>query len=97
MGGKDKGSDYTPLRKVISSKVRHLILIGQARPIIRKDLDGCCLITECETMEEAIQTSYHLSQPGDSLVLSPACSSYDMFRDFEHRGEVFKELIRKLM
>lgn len=96
MGGKDKGSNYKPLKPLLSSKVKHLILIGQAQNIIHKDLDGSCPISLCGSFEDAVLLSRQLSQPGDSVLLSPACSSYDMFNNFEERGYVFKQLVRGL-
>jgi UDP-N-acetylmuramoylalanine--D-glutamate ligase len=97
MGGKDKGSDYKPLRPLLTEKVKHLILIGQARSIIQRDLEGSCPMTLCDTFEAAVSLSQKLSCPGDSVLLSPACSSYDMFRDYEERGRVFKKLVGELV
>jgi UDP-N-acetylmuramoylalanine--D-glutamate ligase len=97
MGGKDKGSDYRPLRPLLSEKVKHLIIIGQARDIIRRDLIDSCPLTLCDSFEEAVLLSQKLSCPGDSVLLSPACSSFDMFSDYEERGRVFKKLVRGLV
>ena len=96
MGGKDKGLDYSPLRGLLKEKVKQLILIGQARPLIRQALEGSCPIIECDTLEEAVQQSRKLSASGDSVLLSPACASYDMFKDYEERGRVFKQLVEGL-
>lgn len=89
LGGKDKGSPYTPLLDPIRKNVRHCILIGQAADRITEDLGPSVPQTRCSTMGEAVRTAFCISLPGDVVLLSPACSSYDMFDHFEHRGSVF--------
>ena len=95
-GGKDKGSDYTPLVELAKNKVKQLILIGQAKEKIRKSLNGSVPISEASSMEEAVNQARKISRQGDSILLSPACSSYDMFTDFEERGRVFKSAVGEL-
>lgn len=95
-GGKDKGSDYIPLRELLSEKVKQLILVGEARDKMFSSLMGSCPIIEAESMQAAVETAYQSAQNGDNVVLSPACSSYDMFTDFEERGRVFKQLVNQL-
>jgi UDP-N-acetylmuramoylalanine--D-glutamate ligase len=92
-GGKDKGSDYIPLRELLSKKVKQLILIGEARDKMLTAFMGSCPIVEAKTMQAAIETAYQSAESGDNVILSPACSSYDMFTDFEERGRVFKQLV----
>ena len=97
-GGKDKNSDLAPLDDLIREKVKILILLGEAanrmddawRPIAKE-------IVRVRTMEEAVETAWKRSGTGDTILLSPACSSFDMFRDFEERGEIFKSLVKKLI
>ena len=95
-GGKDKGSDYIPLRELLVEKVKQLILIGEARDKMLTALMGSCPIVEAESMQHAVETAFQSAENGDNVVLSPACSSYDMFTDFEERGRVFKQLVNSL-
>ncbi|MCJ7832843.1 MAG: UDP-N-acetylmuramoyl-L-alanine--D-glutamate ligase [Deltaproteobacteria bacterium] len=95
-GGRDKGGDYLPLKELIQTKVRAMVLIGEAREIIREQLGGSTK-TECVgTLEEAVLWAFQQGRSGDVVLLSPACSSFDMFRDYVHRGNVFQQAVRKL-
>lgn len=96
-GGKDKGSDYVPLQPLIKEKVKQLILIGKAKEKIRNALNGSCKITDAISMEDAVRLAREIGQKGDTILLSPACSSYDMFTDFEERGRMFKKAVNKLV
>lgn len=96
LGGKDKGSDYSPLRPLIAERVKHLILIGAASDKIEAALSGICPITRASTMGDAVEKGFALAQTGDTVLLAPACSSYDMFDNFEQRGQVFKAEVAKL-
>jgi UDP-N-acetylmuramoylalanine--D-glutamate ligase len=95
-GGKDKGGDYSPLTGVIAQRVKRLILIGEARQRMAKALGTSVSTTLADTLEEAIHTAFEESKEGDVVLLSPACSSFDMFRDYEERGTVFKEIVNQL-
>jgi UDP-N-acetylmuramoylalanine--D-glutamate ligase len=95
-GGKDKGGDFTPLRPLLAGRVKRLLLLGQAREAIRRQLEGACPMEEVATLEEAVRRGAALGEPGDTVLLSPACASFDMFRDFEERGDVFREAVRRL-
>lgn len=95
-GGKDKGGDFSPLRPLLATRVKALLLLGQARSVIRTQLGGVCPMEDVETMEAAVRRGAELATPGDTVLLSPACASFDMFRDFEHRGEVFRQAVRAL-
>ncbi len=95
-GGKDKGGDYAPLRPLLEQKVNHLILIGEARHKMSSALAGCCEIHSAESMLEAVETAYRLTAGGGTVLLSPACSSFDMFDSYEHRGTVFSTLVNNL-
>ncbi len=96
LGGKDKGGDFTVLNDLIKSKVKKLILIGAAREKIKKQLDRDIEFIEVNTMEEAVRTSYSLAEKGDLVLLSPACASFDMYKNFEERGRDFKNLVKML-
>jgi UDP-N-acetylmuramoylalanine--D-glutamate ligase len=95
-GGKDKGGDFTPLRPLAATRVKVLLLIGQARAKIRAQLAGACPMEEAPTLEGAVWRGAELARPGDTVLLSPGCASFDMFRDFEHRGEMFRQAVRSL-
>lgn len=96
LGGKDKGSDYSPLRPLIAERVKHLILIGAASDKIEASLSGICPIHRATTMGNAVEIGFNIASKGDTVLLAPACSSYDMFDNFEQRGQVFKEEVLNL-
>jgi len=95
-GGKDKGSDFGKLKAALKNNVRRVILIGAAREKIRASWQGVVPLTDAESLAAAINTAYREAQTGDTILLSPACASFDMFRDFEDRGRQFKEEVYKL-
>ncbi|MCK4326285.1 UDP-N-acetylmuramoyl-L-alanine--D-glutamate ligase, partial [bacterium] len=95
-GGRDKGADYSVLKTSVEERVKALILLGEAKTKIKKSLAGTVPIAEVDSMKEAVKLSCSLAQPGDTVLLSPACSSFDMFKNFEERGKVFKELVKRL-
>ena len=97
LGGKDKNSDYTVLREPLRAKARAALLIGAAAAKIAGHLgnDSAHLI-QCGTLAEAVQEARRLAQPGDTVLLAPACASFDQFESFEHRGRVFKQLVNAL-
>ena len=95
-GGKDKMSDFTPLAPLLRERVKRLILIGQAAGTLRAQLDGVCSMEEAASLNEAVQRAASVASPGEVVLLSPACASFDMFADFEERGRVFKEAVRRL-
>jgi UDP-N-acetylmuramoylalanine--D-glutamate ligase len=96
LGGKDKGSDYTLLIDALRKKARAVLLIGAAAPIIAGQLkDGVPLIRS-GTLEAAIREAYARASPGDTVLLAPACASFDQFENYEHRGRVFKQLVGEL-
>ncbi|MBN2497856.1 MAG: UDP-N-acetylmuramoyl-L-alanine--D-glutamate ligase [Deltaproteobacteria bacterium] len=95
-GGRGKGTGYRAMRQAVSERVRELILLGEDAGRLAGDLDGCTGIHRVQTMEEAVGKARQLARPGDVVLLSPACASFDMFVDYAHRGEVFAELVRRL-
>jgi UDP-N-acetylmuramoylalanine--D-glutamate ligase len=97
-GGQDKGGDISSLAAAIQARVAHVILLGEAADSIRQRLTktGYNQITVVDSMEQAVQQAFHSAQAGDTILLSPACASYDMFRNFEERGEVFKRHVHAL-
>ena len=95
-GGKDKNGDLGPLMELIQKRVKHLILIGEARERMNRELGGLTDTTLAKTMEEAVVLARQKAKEGEIVLLSPACSSFDMFRDYKERGKVFKEAVNKL-
>jgi UDP-N-acetylmuramoylalanine--D-glutamate ligase len=95
-GGRHKGAPYTPLRPVLQDHARAIVLLGEARDQLAADLDGVAPVQQAETLEEAVRVAADLAQPGDAVVLSPACSSYDMFTNFEQRGDAFAAAVALL-
>lgn len=96
LGGKDKNSDYRPLRDPLREKARAVLLIGKAAPIIASHLGDAAPQVQCGDLATAVATAHRSAQPGDVVLLSPACASFDQFQSFEHRGRVFKDLVMNL-
>lgn len=97
LGGKDKGSDYTVLREPLKAKARAALLIGAAAAKIESQLGDAVPVVRCGTLDAAIGQASRTAAPGDTVLLAPACSSFDQFDNFEHRGRVFKELVNGLV
>lgn len=95
-GGKDKGVDYSVILDLARKKVRSVILIGEAKEKIAQAFRGFLSIDEAWTLPEAVHKAYSKAKAGDSVLLSPMCSSFDMFADYEARGRVFKEAVYAL-
>jgi UDP-N-acetylmuramoylalanine--D-glutamate ligase len=95
LGGKDKGSDYTVLRSKLVGKARALLLIGAAAHKIAEHLEGLPMV-QCETLARAVEHAGAHAQAGEIVLLAPACASFDQFNSYEHRGTIFKELVRAL-
>lgn len=96
MGGRDKGGGYRALRPAFAGRVKALVLIGEAAALIGKELSGAAPARRAADMDEAVRAAASLAAPGDTVLLSPACSSFDMFRDYAARGEAFRAAARKL-
>ncbi len=96
LGGKDKGSDYTVLREPLHAKAHAALLIGAAAQKIADHLDGGVRVIQCGTLQAAVEHAHRSARPGDTVLLAPACSSFDQFESYEHRGRVFKELVNNL-
>jgi UDP-N-acetylmuramoylalanine--D-glutamate ligase len=95
-GGKDKKGDLTPLKEFIHSRVKRLILMGQAKERMGRELGGLTDMAVAKDMEEAVKLSYQSARKGEVVLLSPACSSFDMFKDYKERGRVFKEAVFRI-
>ena len=95
-GGKDKGGDYAPLRPLLEQKVACLILIGEAAQRMAGELAGTCEIRLVADLAAAVRQAYEITPPGGTVLLSPACSSFDMFANYQVRGCEFERLVRAL-
>jgi len=93
-GGKDKGGSYEPLAKLVSERVSHLVLIGEARQRMKEALGQLTDTRFADTLEEAVDIARRLTEPGGVVLFSPACSSFDMFKNYEERAERFKAAVR---
>ena len=93
LGGKDKGSDYTVLNDLLRQRVKRVYTIGAAAAKIESQIKGAEVV-HAETLENAIRKAHCAAQPGDVVLLAPACASFDQFKNYEHRGQVFKEIVR---
>ncbi len=96
LGGKDKGSPYTPLREPLRARAKAVLLIGTAADKIAADLEDAVPYIHAETLDRAVQLAADGAQPGDTVLLAPACSSFDQFENYEHRGRAFKEFVARL-
>ncbi|MFH1904511.1 MAG: UDP-N-acetylmuramoyl-L-alanine--D-glutamate ligase [bacterium] len=96
MGGKHKGSSYAYLEQAIRNKVKRLILIGEAKDIIKKDIGGLVPLTYVYSMDDAVEEAFSLAVQNDTILLSPACSSFDMFQNYIERGNLFKNAVNTL-
>jgi UDP-N-acetylmuramoylalanine--D-glutamate ligase len=95
-GGEGKGQDFTPLAPAFRGKVRHAVLIGKDAPAVAAALAGVCTTETVASMQEAVAAAARIARAGDTVLLSPACASLDMFRDYGHRGDVFAAAVRGL-
>jgi UDP-N-acetylmuramoylalanine--D-glutamate ligase len=96
LGGKDKDSDYTLLRDPLRAKAKAALLIGSAAQKIASEIADATLVVQCGTLAAAVQQASRVASPGDTVLLAPACASFDQFENFEQRGRVFKELVHAL-
>jgi UDP-N-acetylmuramoylalanine--D-glutamate ligase len=95
LGGEGKGQDFAPLAAPAKQFAKHVLLIGRDAPLIERALGGLAL-ERCASLEQAVERAAALASPGEAVLLSPACASFDMFRDYRHRGEVFAAAVKRL-
>jgi UDP-N-acetylmuramoylalanine--D-glutamate ligase len=95
-GGQGKGQDFAPLAAAFRGKVRHVVLMGQDAKVLAAALDGVASIEFAKDMDDAVQRAARAARPGETVLLSPACASLDMFRDYAHRGHMFQASVRRL-
>jgi UDP-N-acetylmuramoylalanine--D-glutamate ligase len=97
IGGRFKGGDFGRLREPLATRARAVVAIGEARGLVREALSDTVDVQEARDLEEAVRTAYQLAKPGGTVLLAPACASFDMFRDYAERGRRFKEEVKKLL
>ena len=95
-GGDGKGQDFAPLAAAIRGKVRHVLLIGRDAAAVARAIEGACSLELCADLVSAVQAAARHARAGETVLLSPACSSLDMFRDYSHRGDEFVSAVRRL-
>jgi UDP-N-acetylmuramoylalanine--D-glutamate ligase len=95
LGGKDKGASYAPLVEAMKGRVKHVLLIGAAAPKITVEIGDIFPKTPVSSMKDAVEKALRIGRPGDIVLLSPACASFDMFENYEHRGKVFKKAVEE--
>ncbi len=96
LGGKDKGLDYTVLRDPLAARAHAALLVGAAAPKIAAELQGALPLVDSQTIQAAVAYAYAHGHAGDTVLLAPACSSFDQFESYEHRGRVFKQIVQEL-
>jgi UDP-N-acetylmuramoylalanine--D-glutamate ligase len=95
-GGRDKDSDFSLLNGLIRERVKALVLLGETRDLLARVWEGLAPITLAVDLADAVLKAWELARPGDVVLLSPACASFDMFRDYAHRGRVYQRLVEEL-
>jgi UDP-N-acetylmuramoylalanine--D-glutamate ligase len=96
LGGKDKGGDYAPLIPFLRERAKAVLLIGAAEEKIAAQLDGAVPFVRAGTLDRAVELAHQGAREGDTVLLAPACASFDQFENYEHRGRAFKQLVRAL-
>jgi UDP-N-acetylmuramoylalanine--D-glutamate ligase len=96
LGGIDKGNDYSLIKELVKEKVKAIVCMGVDNTKIHEAFDGEARLIDTGSAENAVQTAFHLASPGDVVLLSPACASFDLFKNYEDRGKQFKEAVRNL-
>jgi UDP-N-acetylmuramoylalanine--D-glutamate ligase len=97
LGGRNKGADLATLAPIVGQKVHRAYLIGESAADFARALQGVVPLERSQTLERAVQSAAQQAKAGEAVVLSPACASFDQFRNFVHRGEVFQDLVRKVL
>jgi UDP-N-acetylmuramoylalanine--D-glutamate ligase len=95
-GGDGKGQDFAPLASALAGRARMVLLIGRDAPRLADALSECCEIVRCASLEEAVQEAATRAKSGEIVLLSPACASLDMFRDYTERGDRFAAAVERL-
>jgi UDP-N-acetylmuramoylalanine--D-glutamate ligase len=97
IGGRFKGGDLRLLRAALALRAKAVVAIGEARPLIRDALAGTLPVHDAASLEEAVEKAFELAKPSGVVLLAPACSSFDMFRDYAERGRTFKKEVGRIV
>ena len=96
-GGEGKGQDFSPLSQALARHAKAIILIGRDAPAIRSAIESSGVaIRDADTLEQAVESAAEMAESGDLVLLSPACASFDMFKDYAHRAQVFVDAVSEL-
>ncbi len=95
-GGQGKNADFAPLSASVRDYVKHALLLGEDAGLLAQTIDGWCAMSRVDDLAQAVGQAAQLAQPGDIVLLSPACASFDMFANFIERGEVFMQYVKEL-
>ena len=95
-GGRGKGAPYQPMVEASTGRVKVVLTVGEDAPKVKAAYQGACEVVDCGDLAQAVKTAHARAAPRDVVLLSPACASYDQFKNFEERGEVFKALVQAL-
>ena len=97
LGGKDKGNDYTPIKELVKKKCRAIVYLGADNKKLHDNFDDLGVtIKDTHSMKDCVEACHTLAQPGDTVLLSPCCASFDLFHNMEERGNMFKDMVKKL-
>jgi UDP-N-acetylmuramoylalanine--D-glutamate ligase len=96
LGGRFKGGRFEDLRPLLPGRVKGVVAIGEAAPLIHEALGDVATVVDAASIESAVRTAFDIAKPAGTVLLAPACSSFDMFRDYSERGRRFKEEVRRL-
>ncbi|HEY6951051.1 MAG TPA: UDP-N-acetylmuramoyl-L-alanine--D-glutamate ligase, partial [Bacteroidota bacterium] len=96
LGGRDKGNDYSRLTELVRDRVKAIVAIGESADKVESSFKSVTSVTRSDSMDDAVRKAQSLSASGDIVLLSPACASFDWFKNYEHRGRVFKELVNNI-
>ena len=96
LGGRFKGGRFEDLLEALRGRASAVVAIGEAKPIIRAALGNSVKVVEADTLADAVRVAFTLAPIGGTVLLAPACASFDMFEDYRHRGRVFKEEVKRL-
>lgn len=96
-GGRDKNIDFSVLRDLVRGKVKMIMAIGESRDKVHRTFSDVVEVEQCPSLESAVANARQQARPGDCVIISPMCASFDMFKNFEHRGAVFKDIVHRLV
>jgi UDP-N-acetylmuramoylalanine--D-glutamate ligase len=96
-GGRDKNIDFSVLRDLVKTKVKKILAIGEARDKVDSIFSSVVAVEKSDTLESAVHSARQEAKAGDCVIISPMCASFDMFKNFEHRGHMYKQIVNQLV